>query len=268
MGKMSESMAETQRLMRKVLVHEYWLEVVTIENDTTYLDKHIAEYGEPFKRREWELKSDYIVSENQGIKKIERSFATLNLLLVSNFFWFEWEMQITLNYSEPVFDDRQVDKDIEAFWRMIHRQDPELQYLAVKIPDSTGAWRCRMLLKGRPLQYVFIDRDILEGFWGNGPVDTYHLFGEAKVALEFYAMRYDKKLLARYPDSCRLYHCSRGITLPQKGCISRQHIESTVSDGDFWFDGETTYCIDIKDEKASTIETIAVCYEVYFRVDP
>jgi len=181
-----------------------------------YIDKDTGEmhqYKNDGKRR----------SDNQ--QGLIKSFNTLRRLINCNFGGWNSELHIVLTYGELMGDYHQARRDFKNFWARLKRKYPMCEYISVCEPQESGSWHIHVLVKRNDRQFLHIPNEEVTALWKNGQTYTDRLPFADNFGAYFTAICYSPKdavgelmpgkkysRLKYYPDSYRVYSCSKGIT--------------------------------------------------------
>lgn len=75
-----------------------------------------------------------------------KSFARLKSVINCNYECPSWCKYVTLTYRQNMTDNKRISRDLQKFFRKMHRKYGDFEYIYVKEQQSRGAWHVHMVL--------------------------------------------------------------------------------------------------------------------------
>lgn len=201
-------------------------------NDEVYYITSTQEFG--FYKPKAETKGD-------SLDSVRKSFNRLKALINCNYDSPDQIKYITLTYAENMTDNSQLRKDLQPFFRKMHRMYGDFEYLYVKEQQGRGAWHIHMVLFFPcPAPYMPNNDDDhpVRDAWSHGFVNVKGFSNDINN-LGNYLCAYltDDKAeskkggrLMNYESGIKLYNCSRGVKRPVSSCMTYEQYLDFVSD--------------------------------------
>ena len=120
----------------------------------------------------------------ESVDSLKQTFRKLRLLIANNFFGNNNELFITLTYrpdenGEPMTDLSCLEHDFTVFTKRLKRyvkksfgENKNVEYIAVREPQESGAWHLHLLLKVPQLRKLYIANNEIERMWEQGWTKT------------------------------------------------------------------------------------------------
>ena len=166
-------------------------------------------------------------------RNLNKTFEKLVRLINNNFQSNINELHVTLTYTGEMDDFDKASKDFKKFWEKLNYKYSDLDYIRIIEPQHTGKWHIHVLIKSAKKGYLFIPKDELEMFWGNGYAWVDKIKENDNIGAYFLAKLKnvdvfekesekpnDTKCIVKgarlhfYPQGKRFYSYSKGIKKP------------------------------------------------------
>ena len=155
---------------------------------------------------------------NCSFKNINKSFTKLKRLINNNFVGNKNEIHITLTYSKPTYDKKQLSLDFKNFWKKLKYRYTNLEYICIYEKHKSGAWHIHCLVKDITEESLYIPYDLIKELWQQGNIHVNKIRNNNNIGAYFckYAKENNNTPMTEYPKNGKLYSCSRGIQQPEK----------------------------------------------------
>lgn len=248
----------------KVYVGGKLLEVITMKKHPLNLVGFKRLKGGQYSDSHGNIRSYSHVRPGESKARGGKTFSSLRRIINANFSWDRSEVHVVLTYGNPQRDDKQLSKDVKAFWRRVCRRYQNLEYVTIMDQHKNGSWHCHMLVKDTTGNDLYIEREGLEALWGHGFVYVYSLDGKTETAWYFYKKHFETQKATCYPSSFKIYRCSKGIIRPKGENKTREEICDMLAEG-YRIKDEYTYSVIAEDELGHEVEVNAINHHEYVR---
>lgn len=170
-----------------------------------------------------ELFDNWKKEKNEWNKKVkaERAFGNLrnsaNMLykfIHANFY--KWQgLHVTLTYSVPQYDDKEIYHDFKIFWQKLRYYYPNLGYISVLEPHQSGAWHIHLLLKDVTSNKIFVNYEDIRSYWNHGFCYISNMKSNEDYGWYFKKkIKADNPLLKYYKENVRYFRYSKNMKKP------------------------------------------------------
>ena len=197
-GPKHEKEREKEREQEKLFIYLYkkrWKEVLEEDKAT---------------KKEWNKK----IKAERAFGNLRNSANMLYKFIHANFYKCQG-IHVTLTYSVPQYNDKEVYHDFKIFWQKLRYYYPNLGYISVLEPHRSGAWHIHLLLKDVTSNKIFVNYEDIRSYWNHGfcyiskmkSNEDYGWYFKKKI-------KADNPLLKYYKESVRYFRYSRNMTKP------------------------------------------------------
>lgn len=184
---------------------------------------------------------DKSLTKGDNLDSVRKSFNRLKALINCNYDMPDQIRYITLTYAENMQDNDRLRKDLQPFFRKMHKVYGDFEYIYVKEQQGRGAWHVHMVLFfPGPAPYMpnTDDDHPVRDMWGHGFVNVQGFSNDINN-LGNYLCAYltDDKAeskkggrLVNYESGIRLYNCSRGVRRPVSAPVTYPEYLEFVTD--------------------------------------
>ena len=169
------------------------------------------------KSLEEETETDYWkmrVKEERMFANLRSSANALYKFIHANFYMYQG-LHVTLTYSVPQYDDKEVYHDFKIFWQKFKYYYPDIGYISVLEPHRSGAWHIHLLLKDVTNKEIFVSYKDIRSYWNHGfcyiskmkSNEDYGWYFKKKI-------KADNPLLKYYKENVRYFRYSKNMSKP------------------------------------------------------
>ena len=182
-----------------------------------------------FKNRWKEVLEEDKAAKKEWNKKVkaERAFGNLrssaNMLykFIHANFYKRQGIHVTLTYSVPQYDDKEVYHDFKIFWQKLRYYYPNLGYISVLEPHQSGAWHIHLLLRDVTSNKIFVGYEDIRSFWNHGFCYVSNMKSNEDYGWYFKKkIKPDNPLLKYYKEGVRYFRYSRNMSKPDVSIIN------------------------------------------------
>ena len=111
---------------------------------------------------------DYQKNSTKSVTSLKKIFKRLDRYIMGYFNGKGNEKFITLTYNSYMNNNKEISRDIKAFFRKLNRKHSDCLYIYVKEPQASGSWHIHCLVKKRDNNFLNISENDVRNLWGKG----------------------------------------------------------------------------------------------------